>query len=586
MKQLKKILILLICSIMAMSGLMFLANHYLLPPNIWIDGVNVGLYLPSQAQKKLSAKNTAEEGLTLKLKGQNQSFEIEQKELGIHQDAGKIIAQIRHSQQFASPLVVLQTWAQAFFRQEVYYSPKSLDREKTKALITKLFTSDNTPGKKPSFALGLSNQPKTLTLDVGLPGSEIDLETTLNSLTRAINQTEQQNLKLEVTNKPIYPTLDQNAQKLALNKALVFVGKELTFVDDLLHLSIKITDQELIKILNPVGDYYLEELDLVINKVATQVEMPPEDAVLEFDPNTLAVSRFEASKPGVALDRPKTKQAILRFLQSDTELKEKQKLTASLPIKSQPPNRSLNQTNSLGIDTELGFGESYFAHSIPSRVHNVGLAGSKVQNIIIAPGEEFSFNKTLGEVSKATGFQQAYVIRSGRTELGDGGGICQVSTTLFRATLDAGLKITKRLPHSYRVSYYELDSKPGIDATVYSGEVDFRFINDTPAHILIHSLVDKEKLYMSYQIFGTNDGRTSEITEHQTWGWQAPLPAQYIKDPTLPAGVTKQIDWSASGINAKFTHIIKDKFGNITSQKTYFSRYKPWSAKFLVGGTE
>jgi vancomycin resistance protein YoaR len=76
--------------------------------------------------------------------------------------------------------------------------------------------------------------------------------------------------------------------------------------------------------------------------------------------------------------------------------------------------------------------------------------------------------------------------------LGDGGGVCQVSTTLFRSVLDAGLKVTRRLPHSYRVSYYELDTKPGVDATVYAGETDFRFINDTDHHILIHAEADSK----------------------------------------------------------------------------------------------
>src|SRR5690606_10285855 len=150
------------------------------------------------------------------------------------------------------------------------------------------------------------------------------------------------------------------------------------------------------------------------------------------------------------------------------------------------------------------------------------------------------------DVSAETGFQPAYVIKNGQTVLGDGGGVCQVSTTVFRAVLDAGLKVTRRLPHSYRVSYYELNSKPGVDATVYSGNIDLRFINDTDHAILIHAEADSKNLYMKVELYGTSDGRTTEIVDHVTWDYRPAPAAVYIPDPTLPAGQTKQVDWAAS----------------------------------------
>jgi vancomycin resistance protein YoaR len=167
--------------------------------------------------------------------------------------------------------------------------------------------------------------------------------------------------------------------------------------------------------------------------------------------------------------------------------------------------------------------------------------------------------------------------------LGDGGGVCQVGTTLFRSVLNAGLKITPRLPHSYRVSYYELDRKPGVDATVYAGDTDFRFINDTPEHILIHAESDSKNLYMSVNIYGTSDGRTTELKDHITWNARpAPAP-QYFPDPTLPVGKLVQIDWAASGISSSFINVIKDKNGKVIREDKYVSNYRPWSAKYLQG---
>ena len=189
----------------------------------------------------------------------------------------------------------------------------------------------------------------------------------------------------------------------------------------------------------------------------------------------------------------------------------------------------------------LAFGDSYYEHSIPTRIKMSPWLPVVWTDILVAPGKEFSFNKTLGDVSRATGFEPAYIIRNGLTELGDGGGVCQVSTTLFRAVLNAGLDVTLRLPHSYRVSYYELDRKPGIDATVYAGNVDFRFINDSPNYILIHGEADPKKLYMFYSIYGTSDGRHTEIVDHTTWGLCSPPPAQYIVDESLPPGAKNRL---------------------------------------------
>ena len=123
--------------------------------------------------------------------------------------------------------------------------------------------------------------------------------------------------------------------------------------------------------------------------------------------------------------------------------------------------------NDLGVKELVGSGYSTYSGSIENRVFNVSHGASKINGVLIPPGETFSFNKTVGDITAATGFKQAYVIKSGRTVLDDGGGICQVSTTLFRAALNAGLPIVNRTAHAYRVGYYEQGFPPGIDATIY-----------------------------------------------------------------------------------------------------------------------
>jgi vancomycin resistance protein YoaR len=243
---------------------------------------------------------------------------------------------------------------------------------------------------------------------------------------------------------------------------------------------------------------------------------------------------------------------------------------------------TIDKVNELGIEERIGRGESYYAHSIPNRIFNVGLASDRINSALIAPGEEVSFNKLVGEVSAATGYRSAYIISQGRTVLGDGGGLCQVSTTLFRAAMNAGLPILERWGHSYRVSYYEQNSSPGIDATVIAPSKDFRFKNDTPGHILIQTINDPKNLHLVIEIYGTSDGRVASVTEPKVWGITPPLPTVYQDDPSLPSGTMKQVDWSASGARASFEYKVT-RDGETLQDQTFSTVYRPWAAVYLRG---
>ena len=201
---------------------------------------------------------------------------------------------------------------------------------------------------------------------------------------------------------------------------------------------------------------------------------------------------------------------------------------------------------------------------------------------LVAPGEEFSFVKSVGDITRTTGYQTAYIISQGRTVLGDGGGVCQVSTTTFRASLDAGLPITERKAHSYRVGYYEQDSPPGIDATVFYPTADLKFLNDTGNYILIQEEVDTKKMSMKVSIYGTSDGRKSSVSKPRISNQSSPPASMYVDDPTLPAGTTKQIDWSAFGAKVAFDYKV-ERNGESIYEKTFVSNYQPWQAVYLRG---
>jgi vancomycin resistance protein YoaR len=268
----------------------------------------------------------------------------------------------------------------------------------------------------------------------------------------------------------------------------------------------------------------------------------------------------------------------LRTLEGSDETQ----FTLDIPVDKSSPKTGTSDINNLGIKELIGRGTSKFAGSIPNRIHNVNLAASKFKGVLVAPGETFSFNETLGDVSEMTGYKQAYVIKEGKTVLGDGGGVCQVSSTLFRAALDAGLPIVERQAHAYRVGYYEQNSAPGFDATVYAPHPDLKILNDTPGHILIQPVIDLPNVFLAFEIYGSSDGRISEVGKPVVANQVAPAEDLYIDDPTLTTGVIKQTEHKAWGAKVTFTYKVT-RNGEKLIERTFISNYRPWQAVFLRG---
>ena len=165
----------------------------------------------------------------------------------------------------------------------------------------------------------------------------------------------------------------------------------------------------------------------------------------------------------------------------------------------------------MGLKELIGTATTSYAGSPSNRRYNIANGTKYLAGKLFKPGEEFSVVKSLGAVDATTGYLPELVIKENRTTPEYGGGLCQVSTTLFRAALNAGLKITERKNHSYRVSYYEREVGPGLDATIYLPSPDLKFLNDTPGWILIQGTVNNAKSEVTFELYGTNDGRRSVV---------------------------------------------------------------------------
>lgn len=319
-----------------------------------------------------------------------------------------------------------------------------------------------------------------------------------------------------------------------------------------------------------------EKLKSYLNKIASSIDRPVQEPLFSVDPGS------DPAKPKISEFRPPVNG---RELQVDkaVELINLAMITPgqnilTLPVTVVEPKNKLS--NELGIKELIGRGVSNFAGSIENRKYNVALAASKINGVIIAPGEEFSFVNTVGDITAATGFKQAYVIKSGRTVLDDGGGVCQVSTTIYRSALNSGLPITARTAHAYRVGYYEQGFPPGLDATIFYPSVDFRFKNDTGHHILIQAYVTGTTL--TVDLYGTSDGRTVAMTKPVITNTSPAPPEIRQDDPTLPKGTVKQVDFAANGATVVFNRTVS-KNGVPYINETIKSVFRPWQAVYLVG---
>ncbi len=258
-----------------------------------------------------------------------------------------------------------------------------------------------------------------------------------------------------------------------------------------------------------------------------------------------------------------------------------------------PPVTDKATADSLGIHELLHAETSYFYGSNASRVQNITTAASKFHGLLVAPGETFSMASALGDITLDNGYAEAMIILGGQTIKGVGGGVCQVSTTLFRTAFFSGFPIVERHAHAYRVYYYEKvagnrinPDLAGLDATVFVPLVDFKFKNDTPYWLLMETYVNAKANSITWKFYSTSDGRKVDwTTTGPTNIVPAPEPV-YHENPDLPAGTIKQVDWSADGADVSVNRTVT-KDGAVYFQDNVITHYEPWANVFEYGpGTE
>jgi vancomycin resistance protein YoaR len=243
----------------------------------------------------------------------------------------------------------------------------------------------------------------------------------------------------------------------------------------------------------------------------------------------------------------------------------------------------------LGITELVSQHTSYFYGSSGSRIQNIAVSSSRFHGVLVPPGAVFSMVEVLGDISLDSGYAEALIIYGGRTIQGVGGGVCQVSTTLFRTAFLGGFPIVERHPHAYRVSYYEQRADgsinprlAGLDATVFVPYVDFKFRNDTDHWLLMETYVNAAARTLTWKFYSTSDGRSVEwSTTGPTHTVEPPKPV-YNENPELAKGVIKQVDWAAEGADVRVSRIVY-RGGEVYFSDEIFTHYLPWRAVYEYG---
>jgi vancomycin resistance protein YoaR len=321
--------------------------------------------------------------------------------------------------------------------------------------------------------------------------------------------------------------------------------------------------------------------DLLV-PVKENLDRIPADARFSFNDDTRQLDLIADSKVGRTLDIEASITAI-----NDALLRGEH----SVPLvinEAQPRVASTATAQELGITQLVSAQTSYFYGSSAERMQNIQAAASQFHGLLVAPGETFSMGEHMGDVSLENGYAEALIIYGGRTIKGVGGGVCQVSTTLFRTVFNAGFPVVERVPHAYRVGYYEQTpaggndpSLAGMDATVYFPLVDFKFTNDTPYWLLMETYFNSAGS-LTWKFYSTSDGRTvTWDTSGVTNVVPAPAPA-FEENTDLRKNEMKQVDWAANGADVTVTRTVM-RDGGVLFQDDFITHYQPWQAVCQYG---
>ncbi|MFZ5915919.1 MAG: VanW family protein [Chloroflexota bacterium] len=554
-------------------------------PGVTTMGLPLGGLTPNEAAALLAQRAQPITGPKVILydAGTNQRWPVSPADLGVHLDTVAILHTAYGHGRSDNLLASLQTQTRLLFEGQDVPEMWAFDQDKSWLYLQLLAEQVNRLPQDATLAM-LNLEPQAIP---GVVGRTVDIETTRAALFAQMLTHSGGEVPLFVR-ETAPQIVDATAAQAQIER---FLAGPLTFA-----LPPSESDA------NPAGPWTLLPTDLagmlvlqviqdesgagrwqahldaqpiadLLATIAQEVHRDPVNARLDFDTTSGAVSETSPSQPGRDLDL--TAALDLALAQVTTHER-----TVTLPLLPIEAEISAANAAELGIREMIGEGVSFFQGSSRGRATNIRVAAARFQGVIVPPGEIFSFNEHLGEVSAAAGYEESIIIWGDRTRSDVGGGVCQVSTTAFRAAFWAGYPIVERHAHAFRVGWYE--PPVGLDATIYAPQVDFRFLNDSPHYLLIETEVNEAAATLWFRFYSTRPDFTVEM-EGPFESNRVPFPEPiYEEDPSLEPGQQVQMEWPKDGLDVTIYRVFK-KDGQEIDRDTFFSHFLPWAARFRVG---
>jgi vancomycin resistance protein YoaR len=433
------------------------------------------------------------------------------------------------------------------------------------------------PAQNAKLKISNENDDITINIEKEKLGETINYKKGLEKLINNINNF--QNFNITLKNKISYPEI----YKEKINN----IEKEITKLMSLAPIKFSSTNKEW-QINKKIFSEWLtlkkennEKINISLNEekitnylkseIAPNINKKPVKA--EFNIENSKVISFQIAEKGLKLDIKKSLDNTIK------ELVQNKNNEIKLTVSEIGYKGSSNID--LGIKEIIGTGHSNFYRSSSNRKQNIKVGAETLNGMLIEPGQEFSLVEALGEINAETGYLEELVIKGNETIPEYGGGLCQISTTIFRTALASGLPITERHNHSYRVSYYE---PAGTDSTIYNPSPDLKFINDTKNYIMIQYKINDNDL--SFDFWGTLDKRIATTTYPTIYGIIKPPPTKYIESEDIEPGTIKCTERAHNGAHTYFDYTViyaetEDSPAKI-KEKRFYSHYVPWQEICLI----
>ncbi len=562
-----------------MAALAWLDRQYAdrIYPNVSVQGVDVGQHTREAAHARVSSALASWLAQPVTLVYQGQMWQPTAAELGLNvdiQQSVELAYRAVRSNGFGGNVRQLV----AVFREGLDLPLRiTVDGNAVQAYLRRIAAEVEQPAREAT--LHIDNGPVQVTNSIN--GRMVLLDATTTDVISALETLQPQRVAVRTIEIP--PQLPSagvtEAQRTV--EAMLSAPIELQFGDTSFHLDqATIADMIVFERLTRDGKTVLNaqldqhKLERWATNLADRMERASVEPRVAWNGGDLGI--VQEGRVGYRLDITRTVAMVNGAVTTVTR-------RLDLPVDEVHPRVTAENLQTLGITELVSTGRSDFTGSAPYRITNIKAGARVINGILVAPGEEFSFNENVGEINEQNGFVEGYAIVGNRTQKEPGGGICQISTTLFRAAFYAGLPFTEKNPHRFRISWYEKYDTIGMDAAIFTGGgPDLRFVNDTGNWLLIESSVNEAASSVTYNLYGTRvPGRTVERSEPVITNETPPPPEPvYIDDPETPIGEFRQTDVARGGMDIEITRVVKQD-GAVVRVDTFRTNFAAWPNIYL-----